>query len=390
MHKTCRASLPALLMLLVLAALTPSFAGAQTRADANTVADTLSRLPASDVVLAIDHGRLWSEAIPRIFGDDSAPLKKIMVEMEQFKAKTGVDVRSIKLIAASVRFLNPERIAQKMDKKDFALVIIAQGDFQASKFTDAMRREEKDKVREQTYNGQVIYTLDERPKGSTQPQAEIETPSVAVLDANTIALGDLLQMRATVDARAGNGRLSPDLLSLATRNSNALVSLAGNIPPSLLSSFAPKQKTGNEEMDRAAGKFFESVAAIKQVFTSIGMTETSMEGLLGARFNTAEHAQSLGDLLLGVRQQYGVFIEDKVIRELVEKMQITAQGDEVQLRTEVPQAIITMLVSNMTKAATKSAESSTSTAATPTAKPATTPPAQPRKKTRRSTRRRRG
>ncbi len=383
MNKTRRAMLPTLLLLAL--AILP--ARAQTTAPA-TSADLLTLLPASDVVISIDHSRIWNEAIPQIFGQNSAPLKKIMAEMEQFKLKTGVDVRSISRIAASVRFINPERISQRMDKNDFALVIIAQGDFEAAKFIEAMRREEKDKVREQTYNGQIIYTIDERPKGSTKPQAEIETPSVAALDANTIALGDLVLMRATVDARAGTGGLSPDLRALATRNSNALISLAGNVPPSVMANLKPKEKSGNEEMDRMSTKFFESVSAIKQLYLSAGMTPSGIEAQLGARFNTAEHAQVLGDMVLGARQMYGVFIEDKMIRELVDKMQITAQGDEVQLRAEVPQTVITAMLEN----AAKKEQAAAAAAAATTAPAAVTAPAKTtptRKKTRRTTRRKR-
>lgn len=397
MNKTRRALLPALLLLIALPLI---YVNAQTTATTTTTtttahassADLLSLLPASDVVVSIDHGRIWSEAIPKIFGENFAPLKKLMVEMEQFKAKTGVDVRSISRIVASVRLLNLERVSQRMDKKDFAIVVIAQGDFEAAKFVETMRREEKEKVREQTYNGQLIYTIDERPKGSTQQQAEVETPAVAALDANTIAIGDLLQMRATVDARAGTGRLSPELLALATRNSNALISVAGNIPPSLLSKIAPNQKSGNEEMDRMSDKFFKSVSAIKQVYMSTGMTPDGVEALLGARFNTAEHAQSLGDMLLGSRQMYGVFIEDKTIRELVEKIQITAQGDEVQLRAEVPQTVIKAMLDNAARKE-DAARAAAAASNTPTVIAATAVPAQKatpaRKKKRRTTRRKR-
>jgi hypothetical protein len=393
MNKTRRALLPALLLLIALPFISVNAQTTATNITAHaSSADLLSLLPASDVVITIDHGRIWNEAIPQIFGENFAPLKKLMVEMEQFKAKTGVDVRSISRIAGSVRLLNPERVSQRMEKKDFAVVIIAQGDFEAAKFIETMRREEKEKVREQTYNGQLIYTIDERPKGSTQQQSEVETPSVAALDANTIAIGDLLQMRATVDARAGTGRLSQELLALVTRNSRALISVAGNIPPSLLSKIAPNQKSGNEEMDRMSAKFFESVSAIKQVYLSTGMTPNGLEALLGARFNTAEHAQSLGDMLLGARQMYGVFIEDKTIRELVEKMQITAQGDEVQLRAEVPQTIIKAMLDNAARKE-DAARSAAAASTVPTVIPETTVPAQKttpaRKNKRRTTRRKR-
>jgi hypothetical protein len=345
-------------------------------------------LPASDVVMVIDHSRIWNEAIPRIFGADSAPLAKIMAEAETFKAKTGIDVRSISRIAVGLRFVNPEGITKGMDKKDFALVIIAQGDFESARFIDAMRREVKDKIVEETYKGQLLYQIDERPKGSTQPKPETETPCVAALDANTIALGDLAQMRATVDAREGGNRLSADLLALATRNSNALLSLAGNVPVGLMSSFTSTPQTGSDEMDKTYGKFLEAVASIQQVYMSAGMTASGIETFLGARFSDTEHAQSLGDMLLGARQQYGVFIEDKMIRELVDSIQITAQGDEVQLRQELPLTLITAMLNKSKKAEATTAATATApktATAKATAKTTATPA---RKKTRRTTARR--
>ena len=375
-----RLLLPALLLLGALS-LTP--AGAQTSAHAVAAApDPLQLLPASDVVLLIEHRRLWTEALPRILASDPAHLAKINEEMEKFKAKSGVDIHSINRIAVGVRFLNPEAIAKGPDKKDIGVVIIGQGDFEASRFIDALRREEKDKVHETTYNGQTIYTLDEREKGDTKPRPEIETPAFAVLDANTLAIGDLMQIHATIDVKNGSGSsLSPDLLTLATRNSNALVSLAGNVPPTLTASLAPKGSSGNGDLDTTVSKFFELVAAIKQTYISLGLTPDGIEAVLGARLSGTEQAQSLGDMLLGARQQYSVFIEDKMIRDLVTNMQIKAEGDEVQLRAELPQTTLAMM---LRAAATPAAKPATAMAAKPKEP---TPAQQQKKKKRRSTRR---
>jgi len=73
------------------------------------------------------------------------------------------------------------------------------------------------------------------------------------------------------------------------------------------------------------------------------------------------------------------FIEDKVVRELVNSMQITAQNDEVQLRLEVPQTLITAMINSAKKKG--DAPAAKATAATPAATK------RPRKKTRRSARR---
>ncbi|MDX6695017.1 MAG: hypothetical protein QOF02_2620 [Blastocatellia bacterium] len=381
MHDRRRRLLPAIMFLVVLGLL-PVRAQTRAHAPAATTTDLLQSLPASDVVLVIEHSRILHEAIPRFFGNNPAPLAKIFAAGEEFKAKTGIDPRSISRVVIGARFINLENIAKGPDKKDFGLVIIAQGDFEAQKLVDFLRSDGKERVREEQSGGQTIYSLDERPKGSTTPKPDVEIPAMTLLDANTIALGDLAQVRATVAVKGGGERLSPELLTLATRNSNALISLAGNVPPGLTSSLAPKGSSGSTEMDATVTKFFEAVAAIRQMSVSLGLTVGGVEASLGARFNSAEQAQSLGDMLLGARQQYNVFIEDKMIRDLVNSMQITAESDEVQLRLEVPQTLIMMMLDD----AKKKDAAATATKAT-TAKPAATTTKHTRRKARRGTRR---
>lgn len=387
MNKTRRAFLLAFSLLIALAL--GNAARAQTpaaRAHATAV-DPVAMLPASDVVLVIDHGRIWREALPQLFSGDMSPLSKIIAEAEQFKLKTGVDVRSINRIAVGVRFINPEAIAKNMSKKDVAVAIIAQGDFDPSVLIAAMRRDMKERVHEQKHGGQTIYTIDE-PGRHNASQPDIEKVAVAVLDTNTVAFGDLVHVRASVDAKGGSGRLSPELVTLITRNSNALISVAGNFPPSLAESLSPKGSSGNTDLDVTVNKFFAAVASIKQMYLSAGMTAGGIEAQLGARLSSTEQAQSLGDMLLGARQQYSVFIEDKMIRDLVNSMQITAQGDEVQLRGELPQTVIAMMLRDARKKEEANAAAAPPAKAAPAQ--ATTPATQPKKKTRRSTRRKRG
>ncbi len=382
MNKTRCALLLALTLFIALA---HGPARAQT-SHAAAVVDPLAMLPASHAVLVIDHSRIWKEALPRIFGSDSPQLAKVMAEVEQFKAKTGIDVRSINRIVAGVRFINPDAIAKNMDKKDVAVVVIAQGGFDAGTLIAAMRRDMKERVHEQQHAGLTVYTIDE-PGRQNASEPDIKKVAVAVLDSNTIALGDLVHVRAAIDAKGGSGRLSPDLAALATRNSNALITVAGNVPPSFTASLAPKGSSGNAELDATVNKFFNAVSSIKQMYLSAGMTATRIEAQIGARFSSTEQAQSLGDMLLGARQQYNVFIEDKMIRDLVNSIQITAQGDEVQLRGELPQTIVAMMLCDSGKK--QEASTSAMPAKTTPAQQATTPATQTKKKSRRSTRRKR-
>lgn len=384
MNKTRSAFL--LTFSLLIALTLSSVLRAQTTVAKPAAVDPLAMLPASDVVLVIDHGRIWKEALPRLFGGDMSPLSKLMAEAEQFKVKTGIDVRTISRIAIGARFINPDALAKNMSKKDIAVVVIAQGDFDPSVLVAAMRRDMKERVHEQKHGGLTVYTIDE-PGRQNASQPDIEKVALTVLDANTVAVGDLVNVRATVDAQGGSGRLSPDLAALAARSSNALISVAGNVPPSLSAQVAPKGSSGNTELDATVNKFFSVVASIKQMYLSAGMTANGIEAQLGARLNSTEQAQSLGDMLLGARQQYSVFIEDKMVRDLVNSMQITAQGDEVQLRGELPQSIIAMILRDARK---KEEASAAATAPAKVAPAQTTTPATQKKKSRRSTRRKRG
>lgn len=392
MYKICRA-----LLLASMASLALAFSvavQAQTAAHPVVAADPLALLPASDVVMVIDHSRIWNEAIPRFLGNNTAPLAKLTAQMDEAKAKLGFDLRSISRIAIGVRFVNPETVVvNKMEKKDIAIVIIMQGDFDANKFLEFAHSEAKGRGHEEQRGGQTIYYLDEGPKDG-RARLDIERQSLALLDANTVALGDLVHVRATVDAKNGTGGLSPELFALVTRNSNALVSLAGNVPPQMAASILPKEQTGESEMDKALGKFFDAVASIKQLHFSLGLTAVGVESVLGARFASAEQAESLSDMLLGARQQYAVFIDDKTARDSINNMQITAQGDLVELRSEIPQALITEILEKAGKEQPKATAPSTSSAATVTTKTtsattATKATAPTPKKKRRSTRRKR-
>lgn len=380
-----RRALPLAFLVVIAIALSP--VRAQTSAHATAAAaDPLALLPASDAVLVIDPSRIWNEAIPRFFGNNRAPLADVIAQLDAVKVKSGIDPRSISRIAVGVRFVNPETVTiNKVEKKDIAFVLIAQGDFDATKFLDFARSEAKGRGREETYGGQTVHYLDEGLMNGRE-RLDTERPAFVILDANTIAIGDLVNVRATVDAKNGNGQLNPELSALVMRNSNALISLAGNVPPQLAASIMPKEKAGESEMDKMFGKFFAAVASIRQLHLSWGLTPVGVEALVGARFSSTEQAQSLGDMLLGARQQYSVFIEDKTVRDSVTNMQITAQGDKVELRSEIPQSVITAMIEKASREKQKTI--ATAPPAT-TATKASQPVKQTPKRTRRSTHRKR-
>ncbi|HEX8846963.1 MAG TPA: hypothetical protein VF791_20135 [Pyrinomonadaceae bacterium] len=291
---------------------------------------TLSALPTSDVVGYVNAGRILTEIIPRLLAKDPATLVKMMNTVNELYAKTGISLLSIESVAAGLQFVGPA--THNMKKENLGLVIIIHGDFDANKLVAFIKSESKGKHVEETYGGKVIYS-EPRPAPPGK-KVERETAAATILDANTFAVGDLPQVRATIDAASGKGRVDSALIQLATRDPGTLIGMAGNVPSELtqdISKTAPP-----DEMAQAVTKI---IANIKQVFGSIGASPADFNLILGARLGSAEQAQSLSDMLLGIRQQVSPKVDDLRFRELLNKVEINADGDAVQLKANIPNEI---------------------------------------------------
>lgn len=316
------------------------FVSGQTTPPALPSGDPLATLPASDIVGFVDVRRLLTEIVPRLLAKDPPMLAKMTAALDEVYKKTGVSILSVDRVAVGMRFFG--KTMKNVNKEDVGIVIIVHGDFDASLFIAALKRETKGKVTEETYGGKVIYS--EPMPAPPKKRAERETPAIVVLDANTLAVGDLPQIRATIDAGAGNGRADSALVQLATRDAGTLVGTAGNVPDVVKQGFSD-----NVPKDEMAQPIVKLVNGIKQIYVSVGANPTDFNITLGARFESAEQAQSANDLLLGLRQQFGTQIPDPQARALIDSLQITAQGDELQLRCDIKNEVVQGLVASMIK-----------------------------------------
>lgn len=312
----------------------------QTVQTAPAVDDPLAALPASDGVMFIDVRRLMMEIAPRLLAGDPATLAKLTAALNEASTKTGINLLSIDRVAVGVRFLGA--IAPNLPKDSVGVVVIVRGDSHASSVIEFLKREMKGKLAQETHGGIVIYS--EPPPTPPKKRTERSTPAMAMLDANTIAVGDLPQVRATIDAAAGNGRVDSALVQLATRDPGALVGVAVTVPENVKQSFSAS--VPKDEMAQSIVKVLNS---IKQNYASLGATATDYNLLVGARFGSAEQAQSVGDMLLGLRQQMGSAIPDQKIRSLLDSLQITAQGDEVQIRADIKSEVVQQFVASAMK-----------------------------------------
>nr|MBA3572290.1 hypothetical protein [Pyrinomonadaceae bacterium] len=171
---------------------------------------------------------------------------------------------------------------------------------------------------------------------------KIKELAVTPLDANTLALGDADRVRNTVAASKETRFANAELIALATQDPNAIVGFGGNVSAELLQNL----RIGNEAIAK-------DLAAVRQAYGSLGMTDKDLELLVAARTVDAGSARSLGDTVEGLRQ-FGALLTNRLsgirgvlARSALGNLKITTQGNELKIRTAVAQSDVAPLVGGL-------------------------------------------
>jgi hypothetical protein len=216
---------------------------------------------------------------------------------------------------------------------------IARGTLRADALVASARAAAKGALAEQTYAGKAIYvaSINDQLKLFGLLKAHVKELAFAVLDPNTLALGEPADVRAAIDAQAGRGRADLSMLNFP-RGANDFVVFAGNVPAGLLSGM----DTGLPNVDRA-------VASIRSFYGSIGSTPAGVQMATTLRAQTTADAKQLFDTAEALRQVAPGLIsmagaKGKFAQGAINSLKITTKGNEVQLRLEVPQADISALL----------------------------------------------
>ena len=209
-----------------------SSTNAQRAADARKTADMFAFVPASDSVVVVDAKRLLNETLPRVFAGDAAKLAQINSELDKFKAQTRGSTRvQFERVVVSARYTHPSPTVTKLEP-----VAIAQGTFDACAcLRFAARLSGKGKVREEKYRGKTttILTINDQMKLFGLWNMRVRDLAITALNANTVALGTPATVRAVIDAGRTPRRDSVELVTLATRDPQAVIGFGSNVPKSL-------------------------------------------------------------------------------------------------------------------------------------------------------------
>jgi hypothetical protein len=310
---------------------------------AASVNAALAALPPSDFVISIDVQRALNETLPTLLASSPAILAKMNTHLDKLQREMGINPRQFESLAIGGR-LDPARHAHSRT------VVIARGSFKADElletaFATAKARGEKFQRDEELYEGKRIFLISPPEKtgaaakgsvqGETINRSVKERMAITVLDGNTLALGDLEGVRASIDASLGRGRVDDELIRLATQQPNAVIGFSGKLPPSV----AEKASRNN-----TVEKY---IAAIRQFYGSFGVSGNEVEASVALRTETAEQARDIGLALNAIKTFSGFgFAQSSSgpspvtnsIGDVLKGLSITTTGNEVQIDLKLPQA----------------------------------------------------
>jgi hypothetical protein len=309
-------NLIAVLLLLV----TSSVASAQTP---NAAREALSSLPESQGVLFVNARRITNDALPRV-----VPAAKLRAAFDDVKKQTTIDLRGIDFVVVGVRLAGD---AAHPAVPDFGVVI--SGGFNADAMLSFFRMGAQGKFREERrgaktitvfkpdFNGEgkkdetTVSSSDASPSASPAPTPDaLALPSeiaAVSLDANSVLVGTTAYVTSALDARAEGGtRIKTDLVDLALRDADALVSLAAELPASLSKYLDADKGSANSFLNDEMKRLLDSV---RQVQASLNMTPARFGVQTVLRAETPEDARAISGFVgIGVNS-----LEDETAKKSV-------------------------------------------------------------------------
>jgi hypothetical protein len=283
----------------------------------------------------VDVRRLLNETMPRILAGDAAKLAQANAEVDKFKTRTGIDLRNFDRVVLGTRYTYPTPKVTKLET-----VAIARGTFDAKALAAAARIAAKGKYREEKYRGATIsiITINDQIRLFGIWDLSVTDLAVCALDPNSLAIGNVSTVKAAIDA-GKSGKAGADLVALATRDAKAVIGFGANVPKELMTNL----NVGNDTIAKDAN-------SIRQVYGSIGSTDTDVSLLLVARTDSAESANNLNDTVTGLKQLGGLFVgrmapaRKALAQSALDNLKITTRGTEVEIRTQVSAANLASVI----------------------------------------------
>ena len=298
--------------------------------------DIFAFVPKSDGIVVVDVNRLLNETLPKVFAGDSTKLAQINSEIDKFKTQTGIDARTFTRAVVAARYTYPSPNVTKLEP-----LAIATGTFNSAAVISSARAAAKGTSREEKYGRSTItvLTMNDQVKVFGLWKMNVHELAIAPLNANTVAVGTLKTVRDAIDAGKTPQQESTELVTLATRDPQAVMGFGANVPSTLWA----KLNLGTDAIAQDA-------SSIRQAYGSVGTTTTDVSVTIVARTETPTAAKNLGDTVTGLKQLAGFAIlqmtgQKKALAEsALSNLKINVRENELELRTQVAAANIASLM----------------------------------------------
>lgn len=313
------------------------------------IVSSLANLPEADTLVYINPQRILNEVVPKFMpAKDVEGMRK---GFDDVRTHAGVDPTKIDYIVIAVRFKKP---TADLNFQPPEFLAVASGDFNADSLLGLARMASQGKLRDEKYGTKTLglMTIDPLMKMAEQNPLLKSFTEVGIvsLNANTIAVGTPGYLRAAIDAGDGKNRISTEALNSLVRDPNALISIAAAPWHSFAKSFGMLGTETTAREPRCESKIGDFYVAL-----TMDATNFMLRGVSNAdNPDTAKIISRLYSGLLGYATQS---IPDATAKSLLKNIAITAEGDEVLLRADVPQqTIVELIQQQMTKKAATSTE----------------------------------
>jgi len=298
--------------------------------------DAGSFLPASDGVMLVDVHGLLNDTLPRVFAGDSAKLAQVNGEIDKFKTETGVDPRALTRLVLGTRYVYPSLKTARLET-----VAIANGTFDVKAIAAAGRARAQGRYREERYRSATImvFSINGEMRLLGLWKMKVHDLAVSVLDSRTLAIGSLASVRAAIDTGRTGKAANNALLTLASRDPNAVIGFGANITRELTA----RLNVGSDSMAT-------DVNSIRQVYGAIGSTQTDVSVTITARTDTAEAAKNLSDTVTGLKQLGTIFImqmtgpRKALAQSALDNLKISTRANELEMRTQFAAASLASIV----------------------------------------------
>jgi len=304
-------------------------------------------LPASDGVATFDAHRFLNAALPQLLAKSPSLLSKVTSTLTEIESKTGIDLRKFDSVVVGTT------IVKAADAKTFTMdpVAIARGTMKADALLATAKTGSKGTVREEKYGTHTVYVFSTKAAvqkagtgahaaalGSTFSSLAQEV-AVSTLDENTIAMGSLARVKATID---GTTHVSAEISSLLSAKESSVMTFAVKTPNGM-SVFLPLE---NDELGN-------SVDSIQYVSGTVDVTTAGAALQVLAKTLKPEQAKSLYDTLDGLKMLGKAFLgsskraDQQIYARLIENAKLAVKANVVSLDVTVPQADIDAMLATI-------------------------------------------